>query len=64
MGLVVHRHQVGQRNLGVLLRGGEAGVAQQFLDGAQVRAVGQQVRGVGVAEAVRMEEGSPLTSVA
>ena len=55
MGLVVHGHQVGERDLRVLLRGGEARVAEQFLDGAQVGAVGQQVRGVGVAEAVRMD---------
>ena len=32
-------------------------MAQQFLDGAQVGAIGQQVRGVGVAETVRMNRG-------
>ncbi len=57
MSLVVDRHQIGQRDLRVLLRGGEARVAQQFLDGAQIGAIGQQVRGVGVAEAVRMNRG-------
>jgi len=37
VGLVVHGHQVGERDLRVLLRGGEPGVAQQFLNGAQIR---------------------------
>ena len=53
--LVVHGHQVGQRDLRVFLRGGKARVAQQFLDGAQVGAGRQQVRRIGVAEAVRMQ---------
>ena len=52
--LVVHRDEVGESDLRVLLGGGQARVAQQFLDGAEVGAIGQQVRGVGVAEAVRM----------
>src|ERR1700679_851729 len=52
VGLVVDGHQVDQRDLRVFLRGGKARVAQQFLDGAEVGAVGQQVGGVGVAEAV------------
>ena len=55
MRLVVHGHQVYEGNLRILLRGGEPRVAQQLLDGAQVGAVGQQVRGVRVAEAVRMD---------
>src|ERR1035438_5421507 len=36
---------------------GEAGVAEEFLDGAQVGAIGQQVGGVGVAEAVGVHGG-------
>src|ERR1035437_4084302 len=52
---VVDGHEVGERDLRVFLGGGEAGVAQQFLDGAEVGAVGQQVRRVGVAEAVRVK---------
>ena len=55
MRLVVHGHQVGERDLRVLLRGGEARVPEQFLDRAQVGAIGQQVGGIGVAEAVRMD---------
>ena len=54
VGLIVYGHQVGERNLGVLLGGGEARVTQQLLNRAQVGAIGQQMRGVGVAEAVRM----------
>jgi hypothetical protein len=52
---VVNRHQVGERDLRVALGGGEASVPEQFLDGAQVGAVGQQVGGVGVAKAVGMK---------
>src|ERR1035438_259460 len=37
--------------------GGGAGVAEEFLDGAQVGAIGQQVGGVGVAEAVGVDGG-------
>src|SRR6185369_16457901 len=57
MRLVVNCHEVRKRYLSVLLRGGETGVAQKFLYGAQVGAVGEQVGGVGVAEAVRMQGG-------
>jgi len=38
MGLVVHRHQAGERNLRVFLRGRQARVAQQFLNRAQIGA--------------------------
>ena len=54
MRLVVDGHQVRERDLGIFLRGGELRVAEQFLDGAQIGAVAQKVRGVGVAQAVRM----------
>src|SRR5215831_300922 len=46
MGLVVNGHQVGERNLRVFLRGGEPRVAQQFLDGPQIRARRKQMRRV------------------
>src|SRR5260370_39091845 len=36
VGAVVYRHQVGERNLRVFLGGGQARVAQQFLDGAKI----------------------------
>src|ERR1017187_2070078 len=53
-GAVINLHQIGERNLSVFLGGREARVAQQLLYGAQVGAVGQQMRGVGVAETVRV----------
>ena len=37
-----------------LLRGREPRVAQEFLNGAKVGAIGQQVGRIGVAEAMRM----------
>ena len=37
------------------LRGGHAGVPEQFLHGAHVRAALDQVRGKGMAQGVRME---------
>ena len=43
MGLVVHLEHVLDGELGVALGGGEALVAEHLLDGAQVRALGQQV---------------------
>ena len=52
---VVHRHQIRQRHLRVFLRGRQARVAQQFLNGAQIGAVGEQMRREGVAQAVRMQ---------
>src|SRR5580700_9149771 len=54
VGLVVDGHQIDQRDLRVFLCGGKARVSQQLLDRAEIGAVGQQVRGVGVAEAVRV----------
>lgn len=43
--------------MGVFLRCGEAGMAQKFLDGTEIGAVGQQVGGVGVTKTVRMHGG-------
>src|SRR5277367_3629065 len=51
---IIRRHQVSQRHLRILLRGGKTGMTQQFLNGAEVGAIGQQMRGVSVAEAVRV----------
>ena len=53
--LVVDLHQLADGGVGVLLRGGEGLVAEQFLDGAKVGAVGEQMRREGVAERMRME---------
>ena len=52
MGLVVDFAEVAPRDVGVDLGGGEAGVAEEFLDGAQVGAGLEQVGGEGVAERV------------
>src|SRR6516164_4451420 len=45
MRLVIDVDQLLDGDLGVLLRGGEAGVAEHLLDSSQVSAFGQQVRG-------------------
>ena len=55
MGAVVHRHQIRQRNLRVFLRGRQPRVAQQFLNGPQIGAIGQQMRRIRMTEAVRVE---------
>src|SRR6202043_3491198 len=44
-----------ERDLGVFLGSGELRVAEQFLDGPQVRAIAQKMRRVSVAQAVRMD---------
>src|SRR5690349_19824712 len=49
MRLVVNVHELAYGGVCVFLRGGERPVAEQFLDGAQIGAVGQQVRGESVA---------------
>src|SRR5579864_1069139 len=54
---VVHRHQVRERNLRVLLCRGETCVAQQLLNRPQIRAVGEQMGRVRVAQAVGMNRG-------
>ena len=53
MGLVINLGQVIDIEMGVFLSGGQADVAQQFLDGAQVRAHLQQMGGERVAQGVR-----------
>src|SRR5437879_8349588 len=45
--------EAGRIDVGVALGGREAGVAQQFLDGAQIAAGAQEVRGEGVTQGVR-----------
>src|SRR5262249_10375623 len=52
MGAIIDSGQVAQRNLSVFLSGRQPRVAQQFLNGAQIGAIGKQVRRVGVPEAV------------
>src|SRR5271170_6656041 len=54
---VIRRHQVRQRHLRVLLRGGKTGVAEQLLNRAEVGAIGQQVGRIGVAKTVRVNRG-------
>ena len=54
MGLVVDGHQVGEGDLCVFLGGGQARVAEQFLDRAEVGAVGEQMGRIRMAEAVRV----------
>ncbi len=39
MRTVVHRHQIRQRNLGILLCRRKAGVPEQFLNGPEVRSL-------------------------
>src|ERR1035437_7218298 len=55
--LVVDVHHVLDRELGVALRGRQALMPQQLLDGAQVRSLLQHVRAEGVTQRVRMNLG-------
>ena len=55
MRLIVDVHYVLDRKLGVALRGREALVTEQFLDGAQVRSFFQHVRAEGVTQSVGMD---------
>ena len=55
MRFVIHIHELLNAGLRVALRGGERDMAEQFLNRAQVRAIGEQVRGEGMAERMRME---------
>ncbi len=57
VGLIVDGHEVVQRDARVALGGGELGVAEEFLDGAEVGAVAEQVGGVGVTESMGVEAG-------
>ena len=60
MGLVVHRPQPRDRDVGVELRRGQRRVAEQFLDDAQVGAALEQVGGRAVAQPVRADVRCPV----
>ena len=55
MRLVVDAHKMIKGDVRVALGGGKAGMAEQFLYGAHIRAVLQHVRGEGVAQGVRRQ---------
>src|SRR5690242_1090919 len=55
MGFVVDVHQLADGGVRVFLRGGEGLVAEQFLNGAQIRAIGEQVRGKRVAQGMGVQ---------
>ena len=52
MGVAVDVEQMGGVDLRIDLRGRQAGVAEQFLQAAQIRAATQQMRGEAVAQGV------------
>ena len=52
MMLLMQRFQSCLRDMGVNLRGGKVGVAEEHLDHAQIGTVVEQVRGEGVAQGV------------
>ena len=56
--LVMDRAQARDGDVGVKLGGGQAAVAQQLLDDAQIRPALEQVGGGAVAQAVRPDVGS------
>ena len=51
---IINRLKILERNLSVLLRGGEAGVAQQLLNRSKICAVAQQMGCVSMPKAVRV----------
>jgi hypothetical protein len=55
VGVVVGTHEFVDAQVGVALGGGQTGMAQQFLDAAQVGAGFQQVGGEAVAQHVRVD---------
>ncbi len=55
MGFVVDVHQLADGGVRVFLRGGERLVAEEFLNGAKVGAVGEKMRGKRVAQGVRVQ---------
>lgn len=55
MGLVVDVHELADGGMSIFLCGGERLVAEEFLDGAEVGAVGQEMGGESVAQGVRMQ---------
>ena len=54
MGVDVRGPQTFAADMGVTLRGGDVGMTEQLLHGAEVGAVVEQVRGEAVAERVRV----------
>ena len=64
MGLGIGGQQAGGVDLGVFLGGGQAGVAQQLLDGAQVGPGPQQVGGEAVAQGVGRGRGGQAEAAA
>ena len=59
--LVVHRHELADAGLRVSLRGRKRDVAEKFLNGAKVRAIGKQMRGKRVAQRMRMQAPVDIT---
>ena len=55
MGFVVDVHELADGGVGVFLSGGEGLVAEEFLNGAEVGAIGEEMSGEGVAERVRVQ---------
>ena len=55
MGFVVDVHELADGGVRVFLRGGKRLVAEQLLNGTKVGAVGEQMRGKGVAQRVRVQ---------
>src|SRR5271167_93651 len=55
MSFIVDVHQLTDGSVGVFLRGGKRLVAEEFLNGAQVSAIGEKMRGKGVAQGMRMQ---------
>ena len=62
--LVVDGHQVIDVDVSIALRRAEAGVAEHLLDGAQIGALAEQVRGEAVAERVRRDARRPRGELA
>src|SRR5215471_9918611 len=55
MGFVVDVHELADGGMGVFLRGGKGLVAEKFLDGSEVGAIGEEMRGESVAQRMRVE---------
>ncbi len=55
MSFVVNLQKLADRGVRVTLRGGQRRVAEQLLNGAEVRSVSEQVRGKGVPQRVRVQ---------
>jgi len=55
MGFVVDIHKLANGSVRIFLRRGKRLVAEQFLNRAQIRAVGKKMRRKGVAKRVRMQ---------